>query len=51
VRFFNFVNFITAAGLAYLFKRSIDSKETVDAFLEQLSKESKTRVEVPGPNS
>ncbi|KAF9355392.1 hypothetical protein BGX34_010498 [Mortierella sp. NVP85] len=51
VRFFNFVNFITAAGLAYLFKRSIDSKEAVDAFLEQLSKESKTRVELPGPNS
>ncbi|KAF9963671.1 hypothetical protein BGZ65_001364 [Modicella reniformis] len=51
IRLFNYVNVISVAGLLYLFKRSIDSKATVDNFLNQLSKDSRTCVELPGPNS
>ncbi|KAG0243182.1 hypothetical protein BGX31_011137 [Mortierella sp. GBA43] len=51
IKVFHFFNIIKAAGLLYLFKESIESKDTVDAYLKQLSNESKKHVEVPGPQT
>ncbi|KAI7821677.1 Alpha/Beta hydrolase protein [Gamsiella multidivaricata] len=51
VRFFNYVNLISAVGLLYLFKRSFDAKGAVEKFLDQHSKESKSRIDLPGPSS
>ncbi|KAI8594385.1 hypothetical protein EDD21DRAFT_421799 [Dissophora ornata] len=51
VRFFNYVNVISAIGLLFLLKRSFEAKEAVEKFLGQLSKESKSRVELPGLTS
>ncbi|KAG0083385.1 hypothetical protein BGZ92_010820 [Podila epicladia] len=48
VRFFYYINIITAVGLLYLFKRSYDAREVAQKFLNQLSKESKDWVELPG---
>ncbi|KAF9379812.1 hypothetical protein CPB97_008750 [Podila verticillata] len=48
VRFFYYINIITAVGLFYLFKRSYDSRQVAQRFLNQLSKESKDWVELPG---
>ncbi|KAG0084538.1 hypothetical protein BGZ93_001190 [Podila epicladia] len=47
VRFFYYINIITAVGLLYLFKRSYDAREVAQKFLNQLSKESKDWVELP----
>ncbi|KAF9949248.1 hypothetical protein BGZ72_008947 [Mortierella alpina] len=46
--FFYYINVVTAAGLLYLFKQSLDAKETAQKFLDQLSKESKASVVLPG---
>ncbi|KAG0209111.1 hypothetical protein BGX28_000128 [Mortierella sp. GBA30] len=48
VRFFYYTNIITAIGLLYLFKRSLDVQDSSQKFLDQLSKESKDWVELPG---
>ncbi|CAO3571155.1 unnamed protein product [Mortierella alpina] len=48
VRFFYYTNIITAIGLLYLFKRSLDVQEPSQQFLNELSKESKDWVELPG---
>lgn len=48
VRFFYYINIITAVGLFYLFKRSYDARQVAQRFLNQLSKESKDWVELPG---
>ncbi|KAF9190505.1 hypothetical protein BGZ51_008544 [Haplosporangium sp. Z 767] len=50
-RFFNYVNVITAIGLLYLFKRSYESKLVAQKFLDQLTKESRGRVTLPGLNA
>ncbi|KAK3837411.1 MAG: Alpha/Beta hydrolase protein [Linnemannia gamsii] len=50
-RFFSYVNVITAAGIVYLFKRSLESREVVAEFLGQISKESKTKTDLPGVTS
>ncbi|KAF9276978.1 hypothetical protein BGZ68_009630 [Mortierella alpina] len=46
--FFYYINVITAVGLLYLFKQSLDAKATAQKFLNQLSKESKATVLLPG---
>ncbi|KAG0250294.1 hypothetical protein BG011_008501 [Mortierella polycephala] len=51
VRFFYYTNIITAIGLLYLFKRSLDVQEQAQKFLDQLSKEAKDWVELPGMSS
>ncbi|KAF9200835.1 hypothetical protein BGZ49_008929 [Haplosporangium sp. Z 27] len=51
VRLFNYINVISTIGLLYMVKLSFESKGQVEQFLTQLSKESKKRVELPGPNS
>ncbi|KAG9324416.1 hypothetical protein KVV02_004436 [Mortierella alpina] len=48
VRFFYYTNIITAIGLLYLFKRSLDVQEPSQQFLDQLSRESRDWVELPG---
>ncbi|KAF9093369.1 hypothetical protein BGX23_003385 [Mortierella sp. AD031] len=50
-RFFSYVNVITAAGILFLFKRSLETKEVVTKFLGQISKESKNKTELPGVTS
>ncbi|KAF9127975.1 hypothetical protein BGW39_005451 [Mortierella sp. 14UC] len=47
-RFFSYVNVITAAGIVFLFKRSLETKEVVAEFLGQISKQSQTKTELPG---
>ncbi|KAF9928253.1 hypothetical protein FBU30_002520 [Linnemannia zychae] len=47
-RLVSHVNLINAAGLIYLFKRSLESKEVATTFLTQISKKSKTKIELPG---
>lgn len=51
VRFFYYINIITAVALLYLFRRSFEVQEAVQTFLNQLSKESKEWVELPGLTS
>jgi len=50
-RFVSHVNLITAAGILYLFKRSLETKEVAATFLDQISKDSKTKTELPGLTS
>ncbi|KAG0312676.1 hypothetical protein BGZ99_009322 [Dissophora globulifera] len=47
-RFFYYMNIITAIGLIYLFRRSFQVQELAQKYLDQLSKESKYWVELPG---
>ncbi|KAF9429492.1 hypothetical protein BGZ76_001223 [Entomortierella beljakovae] len=50
-RFFYYTNIITAVGLLYLFKRSFDVQQVGQRYVDQLSKESKDWIELPGPTS
>ncbi|ORY99605.1 Alpha/Beta hydrolase protein [Lobosporangium transversale] len=51
VRFFNYINVISAMGLLFLLKRSYDTKHAVEEFLRNLSKEKKVLTELPGFDS
>ncbi|KAI8595448.1 Alpha/Beta hydrolase protein [Dissophora ornata] len=51
VRFFYYMNIITAIGLIYLFKRAFEVQELGQKFLDQLSKESRDWIELPGITS
>ncbi|KAF9965862.1 hypothetical protein BGZ70_003939 [Mortierella alpina] len=46
--FFYYIDIVTTVGLLYLLKRSLDAKVTAQKFLDQLSKESKASVVLPG---
>ncbi|KAF9091887.1 hypothetical protein BGX23_004797 [Mortierella sp. AD031] len=48
VRFFYYTNIITAVGLLYLFRRSFEVQALGQKFLDQLAKESKEWIELPG---
>ncbi|KAG0203690.1 hypothetical protein BGX28_004099 [Mortierella sp. GBA30] len=49
--FFYYVNMVTTIGLLFLFKQSLDAKNTVQVFLDKLAKESKRKVELTGWNA
>lgn len=51
VRFFYYTNIITAVGLLYLFKRSFEVQVLGQKLLDQLAKESKEWIELPGPTT
>ena len=51
VRFFYYMNIITAIGLIYLFKRAFEVQELGQKYLDQLSKESRDWIELPGITS
>lgn len=51
VRFFYYTNIITAVGLLYLFKQSFEVQALGQKFLDQLAKESKDWIELPGPTT
>ncbi|KAF9410293.1 hypothetical protein BGZ94_001712 [Podila epigama] len=51
VRFFYYTNIITAVALLYLFRRSLEVQDVVQAFLNQLSKDRKDWSELPGITS
>ncbi|KAK3831903.1 MAG: Alpha/Beta hydrolase protein [Linnemannia gamsii] len=51
VRFFYYTNIITAVGLLYLFKRAFEVQALGQKFLDQLAKESKEWIELPGPTT
>ncbi|KAG0065558.1 hypothetical protein BGZ89_008207 [Linnemannia elongata] len=50
-RLFSYVNVITAAGIVYLFKRSLESQLVAENFLGEISKENKTKFKLPGVTS
>ncbi|KAG0078109.1 hypothetical protein BGZ90_005933 [Linnemannia elongata] len=50
-RVFSYVNVITAAGIVYLFKRSLESQLVAENFLGEISKENKTKFKLPGVTS
>ncbi|OAQ34572.1 alpha/beta-hydrolase [Linnemannia elongata AG-77] len=50
-RLFSYVNVITAAGIVYLFKRSLESQLVAENFLGEISKENKMKFKLPGVTS
>ncbi|KAG0257368.1 hypothetical protein DFQ27_005173 [Actinomortierella ambigua] len=51
VRFFYYINIITAVGLIYLFKRAFEVRDVIHKHLEQYSKERREEIDLPGLTS
>ncbi|KAF9972146.1 hypothetical protein BGZ73_004778 [Actinomortierella ambigua] len=51
VRFFYYINIVTAIGLIYLFKRAFEVRDIIHKHLEHYSKERREEIDLPGLTS